>query len=328
MVLGDGFKSILLLCCFFKLVLVRPKGIDNLIDFFLSSCLKSKMSHEAIASIKSLTKLEKFLGKMTVDDLKNLKEKLDDAYAIGDDEFLVEDWKYDVIVETIEDMDESFVRPTGVKIRDARNRVMLPYTLGSMDKFKPNNEAEIKRWVDNNPADEYVIMSKLDGISCLITIVDGDAKLFTRGDGSEGGDITHMLPYLKLPKNLPDMALRGEIIMKKATFDKKHSREKKSSEGYANPRNMAAGLTGAKTSRDGMSDLEFIAYEIVADEQGEPRPPIKSQLDALKKLKFKVVKHELVESFDVQSLLNFIIRFKEEETFEIDGIIVQANGIF
>ena len=103
---------------------------------------------------------------------------------------------------------------------------------------------------------------KLDGVSGLYTFNQGLTKLFTRGNGTVGQDISHLIPYLKLPSNLDlpfskDLAIRGEFIMSKHTFLTKYAAK------FANIRNMVAGIINSKTITDAVLDLEFVAYELI-----------------------------------------------------------------
>ena len=58
---------------------------------------------------------------------------------------------------------------------------------------------------------------------------------------------------------------------------------------YANPRNLVAGRTGAKTIKKGIEDIKFVAYEIV--DKGKMLKP-SSQFSYLKSLGFRVVRHK------------------------------------
>ena len=55
----------------------------------------------------------------------------------------------------------------------------------------------------------YVVSCKLDGVSGLYTTEGDIPKLYTRGDGKIGQDISHMIPYLRLPelKGVPPIGL-------------------------------------------------------------------------------------------------------------------------
>jgi NAD-dependent DNA ligase len=52
------------------------------------------------------------------------------------------------------------------------------------------------KWKKTYPAesqDGYIISEKLDGISCLLYYNNGTIKMYSRGDGKEGQNITHIL---------------------------------------------------------------------------------------------------------------------------------------
>ena len=98
--------------------------------------------------------------------------------------------------------------------------------------------------------------------------------------------------------------------------------KKKWSNKYANPRNLVAGRTGAKTIKAGIRDIKFIAYEIVGEER-MPKPS--KQFSHLKKLGFTVVKHESVESITFNILANTLVKWTGTSPYEIDGIIIQPD---
>ena len=55
---------------------------------------------------------------------------------------------------------------------------------------------------NDNKSPTYIIEDKLDGVSCLLSSENGTIKLFTRGNGYEGTDITHILKHINdIPKN-------------------------------------------------------------------------------------------------------------------------------
>ena len=58
-----------------------------------------------------------------------------------------------------------------------RNKVTLPYYVGSMDKIKPDSDA-LKRWKQKFKG-PFTISAKLDGVSGLYSTEDGVQKLYT-----------------------------------------------------------------------------------------------------------------------------------------------------
>ena len=181
-------------------------------------------------------------------------------------------------------------------------------------------EHELATWIGKNKAPEYIIEDKLDGVSCLMVITNNDKiKIYTRGDGEVGADISYLTPYFStIPTGLSEtLNVRGELIMKKDVFKKKYSKD------YANPRNMVAGRIGAKTVRKGLRDIDFVAYEIVGE--GQMNKP-SDQLTYLESLGFTTVRRETVKSFTIESLMETLVRFKDTTPYEIDGIIVKPNA--
>ena len=85
---------------------------------------------------------------------------------------------------------------------------------------------------------EFVTELKLDGLNITLHYKNGVLKkALTRGNGTEGEDVTHSIRTIK---NIPlrlfkevDIEVSGEVILSKESFSKM--------EGFANPRNAAAG---------------------------------------------------------------------------------------
>lgn len=269
-------------------------------------------------SVFSDEKLQKYFNSEPLSKLHPIKIYLDDIYYNTGESSGFTDWQYDMLKETLGERDPDYVVPIGTKIRVGENRVELPYWLGSMDKFKPDDSDFIQSWVDTNKSSEYIIEDKLDGVSCLMIMKKGKIKLYTRGDGVVGADISALAQYFgSIPKNTDiTISVRGELIMKKSIFDKKYSKD------TANPRNMVAGRLNGKTVRKGLKDIEFVVYEMVGDGIMDKQS---EQLDYIENLGFTVVRHELVEDVNVENLTEILIRFKETSPYEIDGIIVQPD---
>lgn len=280
-----------------------------------------------IESFSSLPDLQDFLNEQKLDILHNLKLYLDDLYYnTGDD--VIDDWKYDMIKEILQKRDSDYIPPVGATLRKGENRVKLPFWLGSADKFTPTEEDALSRWIVDNPASNYIVSDKLDGVSCLLSCKNGRVKLFTRGNGVIGADISYLSGYFSIP-DLTDITInvRGELIVTKEEFKpykktKQDNVDTKLNKKYKNARSMVAGLIGAKTAQQGLEKVRFVAYEIVGDST-MPKPSI--QFKTLKKLGFHVVKYQLTRDLSINNLSSLYIEFKESSQYEIDGIIVQSN---
>jgi NAD-dependent DNA ligase len=199
-----------------------------------------------------------------------------------------------------------------------KNKVTLPYFMGSMDKIKPDTN-ELFSWKKTYTG-PYVVSCKLDGVSGLYTTEYGTPKLYTRGDGKVGQDISYLIPYLRLPK-IPNITIRGEIIMTKASFEEKYKTHQ------SNPRNMVAGIVNQKKiNRDVLKDVEFVAYELINPSSKKPS----EQMNILKTMDIKVVQHAVFESSYTtnEKLSEVLIECRKTSPYYIDGIIVANDTTY
>ena len=196
-----------------------------------------------------------------------------------------------------------------------KNKVQLPYEMWSMDKIKPDTDA-LAKWKQTYTG-PYVLSCKLDGVSGLYSTEGGLAKLYTRGNGIVGQDISHLIPYLRLPP-VKNRVVRGEFIVKKAVFQAKYSQD------FANPRNFVAGIINQKKPDPlRCADVDFVVYELL-------QPPMKpsKQLAAIAQAGFQVVQHTTTTSLTNQLLSDFLIKWRAEYAYEIDGIICINDQIY
>ena len=176
------------------------------------------------------THIEKFknqgitaLKMMTEKELTNLLNKANKAYYIDDKSIMIDNL-YDILREyTLEKYPKNTIAKDGhasCDISIEKNKVKLPYELWSMDKIKSESSA-VQKWMQKFTG-PYVISCKLDGISALYVANEksSEGKLYTRGNGTYGQDISHFIPYL-IKKHTSGIAIRGEIIIKKDVFPKK-----------------------------------------------------------------------------------------------------------
>lgn len=265
-------------------------------------------------------KLQKYLNLLDNDELLSLRNACDDLYY-NTGESVVSDENYDILIDVMKNKGIYSLK-VGAKLREGENRVELPYWLGSADKITDKDSAILTRWLKDNKAKRYLISEKLDGVSCLLVSKNGKIKLYTRGDGVIGADISYLAQYIpSIPKRLDDIAVRGELIIPKDVFNKKYRNKEVNGRVYKNARNMVSGLIGSKTARKGIEDIVFNTYEIVGDTMPKPS----RQLKTLSDNNFTVVKHVLVPELNIEILKNTLLNFKEESEYEIDGIIIQSD---
>ena len=189
-----------------------------------------------------------------------------------------------------------------------RNKAVLPYFMGSMDKIKPDTHA-LANWLAKYKG-PYVLSCKLDGVSGLYTTEGPVPKLYTRGDGKVGQDVSHLIPHLRLPKT-KGVVIRGEFIIPKEVFIAKYKTT------FANPRNMVSGLVNQKTINAAVSDLHFVAYEVII-----PDKKPSAQMEFLSTLDVETVLYKVETSLTNEMLSQTLVDWRQNYSYEIDGVIV------
>ena len=226
---------------------------------------------------------------------------------------LMSDNQFDIIKEYVERKypKNEIINKIGAPI-SGKNKVELPYFMGSMDKIKPDTNA-LTKW-KGKYSGPYVLSAKLDGISGLYSTENGVEKLYTRGNGAVGQDISMFIPYLKLPKlsEAKDITLRGELIIDRNVFEQKYKNK------FANPRNFVAGIMNSKnvdTSK--IADIHFVAYEVI-----KPELKPSEQMKMLETLNIYTVLNETHKDITNEMLSQLLIKVRSTYKYESDGIIV------
>ena len=262
---------------------------------------------------KSGIKVLKALNKKEIEDMV---KHATDVYYNNPDEGLLSDDQFDIIKEYLEKKypKSKQLKEIGASVK--KNKVVLPYNMPSMDKIKPTTNALTKWLAKYNVPKKYTISAKLDGVSGLYTTEGLEPKLYTRGDGTIGQDISYLIPHLSLPDK-KDLVIRGEFIISKSNFTK-HFKEQK------NARNTVAGMTNKITIDPKIKYVDFVAYELI-----KPSLSPDAQMKFLEKLTdLKVVKNETLTNITNDILSDLLIDWREKYAYDIDGIIVAHDKIY
>lgn len=262
----------------------------------------------------------------------------------------ISDYEFDQLLEELlklEQENPAFASPTsptkrvGGDITRKFETVKHRYPMLSLSNSY--SKEEIIDWANRatkmvNEPFEYVCELKYDGVAIGIQYIDG--KIFravTRGDGSQGEDITANVKTirsvpLELKGDYPsDFEIRGEIIMPIASFEKVNEQRRVNfEEEYANPRNLTSGtlksLDSKVTAERGLDSYLYGVY-------GE-NLPLKSHYEAVTKAKswgFKTPSEEhkyIFKTSSVDEIMNFIEYWDVQRDFlpfQIDGIVLKIN---
>ena len=230
---------------------------------------------------------------------------------------ILTDNEYDILKEFIIQKypNNQIVKQIGAPIE--KNKVTLPYFMGSMEKIKPDTNA-LPKW-KNKYKGPYVLSAKLDGVSGLYSTESGTPKLYTRGNGIIGQDITHLIPYLQFPTANYACTIRGEFIMSKNIFNEKYKNN------AANARNLISGIINSKTlDKEKLNNIDFVAYEVI-----NPTLKPSEQMKALEIMNVKTVLNTPQSStLSNEKLSEKLINWRDNYEYEIDGVIVIDDNIY
>ncbi|MDO4532894.1 MAG: NAD-dependent DNA ligase LigA, partial [Coriobacteriia bacterium] len=184
---------------------------------------------------------------------------------------------------------------------------------------------------------------KIDGSSIALTYEGGRLiRAATRGDGTTGEDVTvNMRTVRDVPLRLRDegsaglvdatapVELRGEVYMPKRSFEALNAAaEAEGKNGFANPRNAAAGSLRQKDAKiTAMRDLSTFMYSV-----GDARAlSITSQWELLEWLRaagFHVNPDvRLCETPDeVKAFCRECLERRDALPYDIDGVVVKVNS--
>tara|TARA_B100001063_G_scaffold247259_1_gene291843 strand:- start:6801 stop:8909 length:2109 start_codon:yes stop_codon:yes gene_type:complete len=285
---------------------------------------KKPKSQKGITTKKLIENFRK-QGSTVFDNLteKRLQKLLKDArLSYYNDEPLITDNEYDIVKEYMEKKYPTNEETSIIGANVKSDKVKLPYFMGSMDKIKPDTNA-IERWKLKYKG-PYVISAKLDGVSGLYSTENGDIKLYTRGNGKIGQDISKFIPYMNLPvikndnnENI-DIVVRGEFIMKRSNFENNYI------DKFSNSRNLISGIINSKNiDLNKTKHMDFVVYEVI-------KPEIKpsEQMEFLKENGFKYVRNEIAIDVNNKYLSDILVLWRNEYEYEIDGIICMDDNIY
>ena len=241
---------------------------------------------------------------------------------------IMSDNEYDILKDYLENKfpESEILKEVGTPIIE-KNKVALPYEMASMDKIKPDTGALVA-W-KKKFAGPYVLSCKLDGVSGMYSTEGGVPKLYTRGNGKVGQDVSHLIPYLRFPKGKgkgkangeekDNIVVRGEFIIPKKVFQDKYSSK------FANPRNLVAGVVNRQTLDDKIHDLHFVAYEVIV-----PELKPSEQMKLLMESGFETVLNRAVMPGDLTNelLSEVLVKWRADYLYEIDGVIVTNDKVY
>lgn len=268
-----------------------------------SNPIKRRLAKTKITSKPRLRLIEK----LSLEDLRRKVQYYRDSYYNG--ESIISDEEFDAVEKRLKELspNDPLLEAIGSKPVVGK-KVILPIPMGSLTKLRA---AEAVKWLDNVDG-SVVLTDKLDGVSILVFNKNGHTRIYTRGNGRQGQDITHMLPQIAGIGNLrANESVRGELIMPKSNFSSSWASK------FVNARNLVSGLVNSKSpDRSIMKDVLFVAHEMIA-----PQRTINKAATYLKSRGFNVVDYVVFQNPSLKKLQQYLQLRRQRSPYEIDGLV-------
>lgn len=186
-------------------------------------------------------------------------------------------------------------------------------------------------------APTLILEPKIDGVALALRYEAGIlTQALTRGDGTQGDDITHNIKTVRaIPLKLDPtqqkipgvLEVRGEIYMPHAVFTQVNARrEKEDLDLFANPRNSTAGTLKQKDPTKVIPGLAFIAHG-----RGETSTPLtETHSDFLQLIQqWGLPTHAHTTTADsIDQAWDFIADFENTRTtlpYDTDGVVIKFD---
>jgi DNA ligase (NAD+) len=224
------------------------------------------------------------------------------AYYNGG-ESKMDDESYDALVERLKQMDPEHPYLDEVGAPPPQGAVNLPYPMPSLDKIKPGEDS-LKRFLTN--AGGFVLSEKLDGLSALWY----KGKLYLRGDGLVGQDISHLVGIKGLGKPKVPMAIRGELVVSRSEIQ-----------------TLARSWVNGQIHQDtpdpvNIAKIHFVAYELMGTTMKRSQ-----QFEWLAANGFEVPWYKALASVTEPALAEILQERRQASPYDTDGIVVGLDTV-
>jgi DNA ligase (NAD+) len=299
------------------------------------------------------------VGSISLSDIESLRDVLkfhEYRYYILNDP-LISDAEYDQLYQTlvlIESANPASITPDSPTQRVAKGLGndfrKVQHLVPMLSLENSYNEEDLRDW-DRKAREAtglaevtYCIEPKFDGASIsIIYEYDMLVRGATRGDGSEGEDITtnirqiHSIPLSAAfsKYGIRQIEIRGEVLMNKENFSAFN--EKLAQDNLpplANPRNAASGTLRLKDPKEvARRNLEAFVYHIgyISTEPKNDSPLTHSEaIDLLWQLGFRSPQTEKKVVNGIEGIIAYCRDYESKRDslpYEIDGMVIKVNDL-
>ncbi len=273
---------------------------------------------------------------MSVDDLVARLQKANWAYH-NNGHPVMTDAEYDSELERLRRLSPAhpFLSVVGAPVPAGSPSVMLPVIMGSQEKVRAGEDG-LERWMKREAvarAKKFVVSEKLDGLSALFIRKEHSTKLYLRGDGVKGVNVSRAVGggiavaggggagggIMVTGQGGSDVIVRGELVLGKAATP----------EGSVG-RALVNGWLHRSMDKEAeppeeLRDVRFVAYQVL-----EPAGMGRAQQMAWLLAKgyevpwfAEVSRAELTE----EGLKKFLVERKDTGAYPIDGLVVGTDAV-
>ena len=268
-----------------------------------------------------------------------------------DDDPEISDFEYDMLMNELKNLEaqypelidkNSLTQKVGGHVKEGFEKVEHEIPLQSLqdvfsfDELYSFDTRIKKQAVELNLPLQYVVETKIDGLSVSLEYVDGKfTRGATRGNGQIGEDITENLKTIKkIPQTLKKpvtITVRGEVFIGKKDFEKlNEEREILEEPLFANARNAAAGSLRQLDSRVAAErPLDIYIFNMQKIENVEINSHYES-LIYMEKLGFQVNPVKVLCSSIEDAIMEIqnIGNNREKLGFGIDGAVIKVDNLY
>lgn len=267
--------------------------------------------------------------------ISEIVEKLKEAsaaYYNGQDP-IMSDEEFDNLKDKLKSLNSNhpFLYQIGSSVSEVtqwkKEKHKIP--MGSLNKV--NTRIEFENWCESVECSDFVVMTKMDGISIDLEYSKGKLiKAITRGDGIVGEDILSNVIQMKNVKSESKGftgSLRGEIVIHRDDFvELNKEAEKNGDRVYKNPRNAASGISKAY---DGVyaKFCSILYYDIQSS--GDVYYDEISKFGHIIDLGLEPCWYsiDLNITGSIAIYQEFERKLREEYPYEIDGLVIAVNDL-
>ena len=261
----------------------------------------------------------------SVDDLVALLQKANWAYHNNGHQVMT-DAEYDSGLEKLRQMSPAhpFLAVIGAPVPAGSPSVLLPTTMGSQDKVR-SGEGGLERWMNRQgvaQAKAFVVSEKLDGLSALFVRKDYSTKLYLRGDGVKGVNVSRALQGIQGTSSGStgsNVIVRGELVLKNADTPAESIGQAIVNGWLHRAMDLDAELP------EGFQNIRFVAYQVL-----EPAGLTRAQqMKWLVENKFEVPWWAAWPRPAVsdEALKKALTLRKESGEYPIDGLVVGTDTV-